>query len=743
MPSDDRLEANAAASARVLIVSNRLPVTAARGGDGFAFEPSSGGLATALASVTGRRETLWIGWPGVAMDQNDPDLATIDGELARRRLAPVHLTRDEIALYYDGFANGVLWPLFHYLVDKVSLEVPDQWGAYATVNRRFADVVASHARAGDVVWVHDYQLALVPALLRARAPGVRIGFFLHIPFPSEDVFRILPWREEILRGLLGADLIGFHTAADMNHFVGAAAQVLGIEPGWDALFFEGRVVRIGAYPISVDAEALSASARSDRVRDETARVRESAGSRVILLGVDRLDYTKGIRFRLRAFARLLERDPTLRDRVRYIQVAVPSRDAVPAYVELSEAVHALVGRINGQHGSIEHTPIVFLNRAMTSEQVAALYAAADVMLVTPLRDGMNLVAKEFVACKNDESGVLVLSEFAGAAAELSEALIVNPYDIEGTSRAIERAIGMGEIERHVRMRAMRRRVFTHDVHGWCASFLADVEIGGNDLPTLRTSAPPPNVVASLVESPSLCLVLDYDGTLVPLLRVPALAIPDDRLLTLLQKLVARPRTDVHLVSGRRREDLERWFGATSMHLHAEHGFWSRSGPSAEWEPAKVISADWKAIVNALFDRATRRTIGSFVEEKTSCVAWHYRNADPELAAARVRELRAKLSELARNGTIDLLDGSKVLEVRAPGIDKGLAAARIAREVATETAIVAIGDDHTDEEMFRALPDSAITIHVGPDHLGIDVVSTADFRVPDSTAARELLESLVR
>ena len=377
---------------RLLIVSNRLPVTVHVEHGEATVTRSSGGLASALASPHERMESLWIGWPGDLSRLSPSQHEAVVAKLDALRAVPVELPTREAARFYDGFSNGVLWPLFHYLLDKVDLDARLDWEAYRDANQRFADAVVERARPGDLIWIHDYQLALVPEMIRARLPDAAIGFFLHVPFPAPDVFRILPWREQILRGILGADRVGFHTASYRHNFVYSAARVLGIDPDIDAIVHEGLRVELGVHPVGVDVESFARLAASPSVRAEAARIRAEARGRKIVLGVDRLDYTKGIPRRLLAIERFLLREPTLRDEVRFIQIAVPTREKVDAYAEFRRRVNEMVGRINGHFGSVDAVPIHYLHRSLSMEDVVALYVAADVMLVTPLRDGMNLVA---------------------------------------------------------------------------------------------------------------------------------------------------------------------------------------------------------------------------------------------------------------------------------------------------------------------------------------------------------------
>jgi trehalose 6-phosphate synthase/phosphatase len=469
--------------ARLLILANRLPITLRGAGDDLSVVPSTGGLATALRALYARRDALWIGWPGGPAPVSEAERRAASQRLAELAVAAVHLDAAEVSRYYEGFSNSTLWPLLHHFVDAARLDDDSLFEAYAAVNDRFAAVAAEHHRPGDVLWVHDYHLMLAPERLRRRIPGARIGFFLHTPFPSSEVFRMLPWRERLLHGLLGADVIGFQTAWYRRHFLHAVTRLLDVEPApeGDAVAYDGRTVRLGVYPIGADAGAFAELAGRAAVQEEARRIREQAPGGRIVLGVDRLDYTKGIRLRLAAIERLLDRSPDL-GRVRFVQLAVPTREGAAAYEQVRRDVHEMVGRINGRHGSVDAVPIHFLHQSMPVERLTALYAAADVMLVTPLRDGMNLVAKEYVATRLDHTGALVLSEFTGAAAELVEALIVNPYDTGAVAAAIARALTMPAPEQRARMAALAGRVAAHDVHRWARSFLEDLE---------RPSAPDP------------------------------------------------------------------------------------------------------------------------------------------------------------------------------------------------------------------------------------------------------------
>ena len=723
---------------RVLIVANRLPVTVKPTEGGVEVQRSSGGLATGLLRPHEQSGGLWIGWSGAPEQLTPQQQAELDRQLADMRLVGVPLTDEQVARYYEGFSNGVLWPLFHYLLDQVPLHVRD-WEPYAEVNERFADIVAQHYQPGDLIWVHDYQLLLLPGLLRQRLPDAKIGFFLHIPFPSEELFRTLPERDRLLRGLIGADLVGFHTPAYLRHFAASLTQILGLTVDIDRVQLPDREVRLGVFPMGIDAATFGTLAREPAVQQEVEALRGD-GSVRLLVGVDRLDYTKGIPRRLLSFEKMLQNHPDLRERVRLVQVAVPSRTGVEAYQDFRALVDGMVGRINGDFGTSRWVPVHYIYRGLAEAELVALYRAADVMLVTPLRDGMNLVAKEFIASRTDGDGVLVLSEFAGASWELPEALQVNPYDVNGTAEAYYRALTMGAEERRSRLAPLRARVETYDVHRWAGTFLEQLETV-----TVRppSSQRPAGALAArqalharLKDAEDLIALIDYDGTLVPFTSTPELARPDSALLELLSGLAARPRTALHIVSGRTREALEQWLGGLPVGLHAEHGFWSRSPDGGEWTPSGEVGGGWREPALDILRDITARTPGSLIEVKAVALAWHYRMADQDAGPRRANELRLHLTQLLSNQPVEILAGNKVVEIRPYGIHKGRIVPALPPEKLAATTMLAIGDDRTDEDLFAALPADAISIRVGPG------ATRARFRLDSVPSVRALLQSLI-
>jgi trehalose 6-phosphate synthase/phosphatase len=726
---------------KVLIVSNRLPVTVKPKGDDFEITPSAGGLATGLRGPHQRSDSLWIGWPGALPRLDKASRTRLEEKLAGFKTAPVYLSDEEVQRYYENFSNGVLWPLFHYLTDKLQTDVWENWTTYAEVNQRFAEMAAEKYRPGDSVWIHDYQLALVPVLLRQLVPDAKIGFFLHIPFPSSDVFRILPWRTEILEGMLGADLVGFHTYSYVRHFSRSLNLILRLDVDNDLVHYSNRDVRLGVFPMGIDTGRFTSLASSKEVIQETESLRRKNEGHKLLVGIDRLDYTKGLPRRMLAIDRLLTRAPELRGKIRFIQVVVPSRTNVESYKSYRQELDEMVGRINGEHATLDSVPINYLYTSVSEIQLVALYKAADVMLVNPLRDGMNLVAKEFVASRTDGDGVLVLSEFAGAASELAEAVLVNPYDSDGTASMIQQALSMRESERRARMQALRRRVTSYDSYRWADAFLHALAQSGREIVPESQRPSPPELIGRLSETlrkaKPLVLLLDYDGTLVPYANSPLLAAPDPDLIELLEQLAAQSGTTVHIMSGRSPEIMDQWFAELPIGLDAEHGFWFKSGPGAAWTPLREQSSEWKDTVLPILEDYAAATPGALIEEKTAAFSWHYRMADPEFGDRKSAELIRTLGEVAPEHAIEVIPGKKVIEVRMRDVHKGVIVSRVLKGFEGEDPVIlGMGDHRTDEDLFAALPPGCCSVHVGPRP------SRAEYRLADPSAARAFLRSIL-
>ncbi|HEY7510548.1 MAG TPA: bifunctional alpha,alpha-trehalose-phosphate synthase (UDP-forming)/trehalose-phosphatase [Vicinamibacteria bacterium] len=727
------------AAGKLVVVSNRLPFTLRPADGGWRTARSSGGLATAMGPTVARTGGVWVGWPG----DSSPEDAARASELGRWReehgYVAVELPGEVAGRFYEGYANQTLWPLFHQFPTRLQFESTG-WDAYVEANRRFCRAVLDHVTPGARVWIHDYHLLLLPEMLRQAAPAAAIGFFLHIPFPASEMFRILPRRAEVLRGLLGADLLGFQTFPDLQNFRSSLLRVLGQDSRMDRVAAHGRVTRLEALPIGIAAEEFTDVLREDADAGEAlARYRERFRDRQILLAVDRLDYTKGLPHRLRAFRRLLERAPHLHGRVVLVQVAVPSRENIEDYAQLRRTVNGLVGEINGEFGTPDWTPVSYIHRGIPRAELVALYALADVAWVTPLRDGMNLVAKEYVACRAEAPGVLVLSEFAGAAAEMGEAFVVNPYDEERTAEAVEAALALPADERRARMDALRHRVQRNNVFAWSERFLTTLDQAGAER-ALRVEGtaelPRADALAAFRAAARRMLVLDYDGTLVSFTATPRQAAPPADLVALLGRLATMPGTAMALVSGRRRLDLERWFSRVpGLALAAEHGaLLKRAG--GEWQPLRPdADGSWKGVVLPVLEHYADRTPGSFIEEKEHGLVWHYRLSDPEFGDWVANELVHNLEQMLAETERRAIRGHKVVEVRPAWAHKGAVVAWLEAGAPPPDFRLGIGDDRTDEDLFEHLPEGAWTVRVGQGP------SRARFRLPDAPAVRSFLDAL--
>jgi trehalose 6-phosphate synthase/phosphatase len=656
-------------------------------------------------------------------------------------MRPVELSTSIARGFYEGYANQTLWPLFHQFPSRIVFDSTG-WEAYRTANQRFLEVLLEHLQPDDTIWIHDYHLMLLPQLIRQAVPEACIGFFLHTPFPSSEVFRVLPRREELLKGVLGADCIGFQTHSHLQHFRSSLLRILGVDSSMDRTHVVGRFVRLEALPIGIAPESFVSLLTGDAATAKhVASLRQRFRGRRLLLAVDRLDYTKGIPERLRAFRRLLERAPEMRGQIVLIQVAVPSRERVPSYQKLKHEVNEIVGSINGDFGTTEWTPVVYIRRALSRPELVALYACSQVGWVAPLRDGMNLVAKEYVACQQEGDGVLVLSEFAGAAAEMGEAFLVNPYDEERTSEVLATALTLPKEERHHRMKALRHRVLRNDAFTWARRFLDilsdSVEARGlspvETPQTLRFQS----AIESFRVAATRWILLDYDG-IVALAEHPGRAAPGDDLLGDLAKLSAGQGCRVALISGGSRENLDRWFGhIASLTIFAEHGSVMRLAEQSEWlciHPS--LPADWKPRVRPILEHFVDRTPGSFVEERDYSLVWHYRKSEPGFGEWLANELVSTLEDLLADTDLRAKRGKKSVEVRSVWASKQAAVRRLAGLWPTPDFCLALGDDSADEDLFQALPERSCTVRVGPGS------SIAHYSLPDSEGVRGLLTALV-
>jgi trehalose 6-phosphate synthase/phosphatase len=723
---------------RTIIVSNRLPTKVQRTGSGLTFQPSEGGLATGLGSIYRADDNVWVGWPGLFVE-DAAEQTHVTEQLHADSMAPVFLTEAEIHDFYEGFSNGTLWPTFHYFSEFATYE-QTHWEAYVAVNEKFCTAVLALAGPDDTIWVHDYQLLLLPEMLRKVRPEASIGFFLHIPFPSYELIRVLPWGADLLRGMLGADLIGFHTYGYLHHFLSAVGHLLGYATHNGQVETPTRTVLVDAFPMGIDYQRYASTAASEVAQAHEATYREALGEAQVILSIDRLDYTKGIAQRLRAFEQLLLRHPEWLGHVSLLMVVVPSRDQVAQYAALKEEIDELVGRLNAQYRTIAWTPIHYFYRSFPFDELVALYRLADVALVTPVRDGMNLVAKEFIASKVDSKGVLILSERAGAANELADALLINPTDTAQLAETMHEALRMPEDEQRARLHAMQALVQQYDVFAWTELFMNRLEYSKIKQLTLATApldAPArAELLAASQAAPHRLLLLDYDGTLAPFHANPQHARPDAELLELLGALGADARNRVVVISGRDRATLEDWLGHLPLDFVAEHGVWLRR-TGEDWQLFQEgLRADWKADMRPLLDLYVRRTPGAFIEEKDYSLVWHYRRADAGLGAQRARELLSHLRFMTFNTDLQVLEGHKVLEIKSAALHKGTAAARWLGPEQPEF-ILAIGDDQTDEDTFATVPPEAYTVKVGSAPR-----SLARYAVGGVPEVRQLLRSLL-
>jgi len=701
---------------------------------------------------------IWIGWSGDTSEVTDEDRQAIIKEWSHKHsYFAVDLDPETVHGFYEGIANQALWPLFHHFPSLVRFET-EHWKAYVRTNETFRDEILKHLRPDDLVWLHDYHFLLLPQMLREVRPEISIGFFLHVPFPSSSVFRIIPKREELLQGMLGADYLAFHTHRYLQHFRTSILRLLGLTSAMDHVEIAKRIVRLDALPIGIAPHQFNdLLTKGADTRKQISELKQRFGYCKILLGVDRLDYTKGIPERLRAYRKFLLDYPESRGKVVLIQVAVPSRERLPRYTRLRREVDELIGEINGDWSTPNWSPVIYLRRNLPQAELAALYACADVALVTPLRDGLNLVAKEYVACKSSGDGVLVLSEFAGAAAEMGEALLVNPYDEESLSATIARALSISETEKRERMMALYRRVHKNNVFAWGDRFIKNLTTAVQTRSERPHDDPLPlernQLLDAFDRAHSRLLMLDYDGTLAPFATLPQSAVPSGDLIEILKRLVQDKNSIIALISGRPRANLQRWFaGIPNLWIAAEHGAVLWSPISTHWEqPHHDSSDEWKKRVHPILEHFVDRTPGSFVEEKEFSLVWHYRMADPEFGEWLANDLVANLDHMLAESPVKAVKGQKTVEVKSLWANKGQVYSRLLLSgVGQPDFIMAAGDDVTDEDLFARLPESAWTIHVGrnqsrakyylsnPDEMLALLTQLLESRHTDSAQKRELL-----
>ena len=722
---------------RVLLVSNRLPVNIVKRANQIHLQPSVGGVSKGLDSFRQSLDSVWIGWPGISSESIGEKKKHVEKNLRSQGYYPIFISQNEIENYYRGFSNKTIWPLFHYFTQYAAYN-DTFWNNYEKVNEYYCKAIVDILNKKDLIWIHDYQLMLLPKLIRDKIPDSKIGFFLHIPFPSFDVFRLLPWRKEILEGILGADLIGFHIHDYVRNFLDSVHRLFGYESVLGQMTIKNRFVKTDIFPMGIDFQYFSNMVQNSNIQRESSKVNKKVRGRKVILSIDRLDYTKGIPQRLEAYDLFLERNSKYHEKVTLILVAAPSRTRVREYVILKRQVDELVGRINGKYGTFGWTPIWYLPRFLPFNSLIALYNVADIALITPIRDGMNLISKEFVATKNEGNAVLILSEMAGASRDLGEAILVNPNDKLEVAKALEKAFLMSEEEKVKKIMMMRERLQRYNVSRWATDFLDTLKNIKNiqskfcvkGIREIRT-----DIINDYRSSRKRLLILDYDGTLIPFADTPEKAKPDKQILGIIRNLAKDKKNEVVIISGRDRTFIEHWFGNEHISLVAEHGVWMKE-KTGKWETIEPLTAEWKKQIKPILELYRDRTPGSFVEEKDFTLVWHYRKADPELAIVRSRELKDQLLNLTASDPhrIGVLEGNKIIEVKNVDINKGRAALRWISKYKWDF-ILAMGDDVTDEDIFSTLPKDGYSIKIGYDP------SKAKYCLDSPMAARRLLKQI--
>ena len=729
--------------AKNIIVSNRLPVQITKLENSYVFNTTSGGLATGMDSIHQGKNSLWIGWPGIASDSIDDDsYVPLINSLKKLNFCPVSLSKKEIDDFYYGLPNKCIWPLFHYFIELSKFD-KKYWDSYVEINKKFSEIVIGNIEKGDIVWIHDYQLLLCPKMIKDKRPDVTIGFFLHIPFPSFEIFRIFPWRVQLIEGILGADLVGFHTYDYQRHFLSSVRRILKHEVSFNKVTLTSREVTVNTFPMGIDYNKFYNAAKDhmDQKIKEKSELKKQLelhkkgdeGGKLIL-SIDRLDYTKGVINRIKAFDVFLSKHPEYREKVRLVMLTVPSRSDVPEYKKLKKETDEIVGRINGKYATVNWTPIWYYYRAMDFEDLIDLYMTSDIAMISPVRDGMNLVAKEFIATRVNLDGVLILSEMAGASKELFEALLVNPFDLNSMAGAIYKALTMSLNEQKERNRSMQKRLKRYTVQLWASEFMKALNsvIKIEDTHTIKIDKSQKiNIKKSFDSSKKRLVILDYDGTLVEFNENPELAIPDKNLIDLIKKLNNQKDTYVVIVSGRDKKFLNRWLGEIPITLIAEHGHYERTDNN--WIRKLKKSNSWMEDLIPLFETFTDRTPGTFIERKKNSLVWHYRKSDPELASDRVVEFKTVLSSLISE-ELQILDLNKAIEIISVRINKGLSISNILKN--NYDFIICIGDDISDEYMFDSLPDDSFSIKVGNKN------TSAKYYTQNAVEVRKLLKSII-
>lgn len=724
---------------RLVVVANRLPFKFVLSNGSYTAEQNSGGLVSAILALSENLKNsgnsfgdiVWIGTGDVPAEFINPK--GFDLEVVQ---VPKDLYND----YYEGFSNDTIWPLFHYFPSLVTFN-QDHYQSYIEVNQLFCEKVSEVLRPGDFLWIHDYQLMLLPGMVRNRVPDANMGFFLHIPFPSIEIFKLLPrkWREGLLNGIIGADLIGFHTNDYTQHFIKSVKRVLGYDCSQNMIHTEDRVAKADAFPIGIDFEKFNNQVAPE-ITIEKAKLEEQLRGNKLVFSVDRLDYTKGILSRLKGFEYFLDNYPHWLEKVVFNMVVIPSRENIQRYKDMKNEIEANVGRINGKFSNLSWRPVIYQYKSLQFHELVALYSLSDVGLITPLRDGMNLVAKEYIASQKDKKGMLILSEMAGASAELIEALIINPTDVEELAESINKALEMPGAEKQVKVEKMQHRIREYNVFTWAGDFFTqaneihqqqmDMQARFIDGQIMKT------IITDYRDASNRIIFIDYDGTLIPFSKYPEQAVLGQEAKNVLTMIANDTRNKIVIISGRDKNFLDRQFKDMNLSLVAEHGLFIKHSVEG-WKSMVQYETDWKNKVYPVLKEFVDRCSGSFIEEKNASLVWHFRNVDEDFVQVRIHELKDNLFEILKNEPkLVMLEGNKILEIKSTAYDKGSSALSLLNQKKYDF-ILAIGDDRTDEDLFRVLPEKSHTIKVGT------AISLAKYNLKSQKFVYDFFETLVK
>jgi len=728
----------------LFVVSNQLPVSIEKIEEGFKITLKEEPVKSGLENFYKQYNTKWIGLTNIDHYKlSTQEKEKLKKELLEYNCIPVFADWNVINDSVHGFSKETIWPLFHYFTQN-AVYVEKYWDAYIKVNGYYAEKIFEFINEGDKIWIHDYHLLLLPEMIRDKSQNISIGIFTHIPFPSYEIFRLVPWRVKILEGMLGADLIAFHTYNYVRHFLSCVRRILGHDSVFNRIQINERTLKVDAYPKGIDFEKFQEAAileknkpaeKKSGISKEIEKYFSPGDGRKLILSTSNLEHTKGIPDRLKAFEFFLRNNSEFCGKVSLILIAVSTGETGEMYHNLKREVDELVGRINGNYGTINWMPVWYLYKPFELDDLIELYTAADIALITPIRDGMSMIAKEFVASKPDGSGVLILSETAGAIHEMNEALIVNPNNLGEIAEAIKLAIIMPVEEQKRRNKVLQKRLKRYNVDRWARDFmkgLADVKrLQQTHLTKKINIERKENIINDFHKTKNRIFFLDYDGTLTGFKKNPADAKPDRELYSILKKLSINPQNSIVIISGRDKKTLGKWFDeAWNISFIAEHGVWFKN-PGENWSMVEQIDNEWKKLVQPILEFYVDQTPGAFIENKNFSLVWHYRKSDPDLGIQRSWELKDQLMDLISNLNLQIMDGDKVIEIKYSGINKGKAAIYKMGDEKFDF-IFAIGDDWTDEYTFEAMPDTAYTIKVGTKN------TKARFYIESVDDVRELL-----